>query len=320
MTNRTRHKTRYAGVYYRDKTDGGRQYMYWYTDTDGKDRFVNHPGGERDTYLARCKVVDRIAHGHHVAPTKLRLAEWAETWLEEKDNIKPKTLLTYQTNSRLYVVPHLGRVRVCDLSVNHVARMISTLRKDYKPSTINGALAVLSGMMRTAVRRGYAAANPVTQLDRHERPQGQPERMNILDTDEIRLVLAGCSQTYYALLATAVFTGLRMGELRNLKWEDVDWDAGVLGVRDSKTKAGVREVVLMPALQQILATHSLDHSGELVFATKTGKTIHPSSLRRDALTPALEKAGVTKRIRFHDLRHTYASILISQGHDEAFHL
>ena len=168
------------------------------------------------------------------------------------------------------------------------------------------------------MRRGYAAANPVTQLDRHERPQGQPERMNILDTDEIRLVLAGCSQTYYALLATAVFTGLRMGELRNLKWEDVDWDAGVLGVKDSKTKAGVREVVLMPALQQILATHSLDHSGELVFATKTGKTIHPSSLRRDALTPALEKAGVTKRIRFHDLRHTYASILISQGHDEAF--
>ena len=313
---RKRNKTRHPGVYYRERPDGSRQYIIWYVGTDGKPRFENVPGGERGAKQARARIVDRIAHGHHVAPTKLRVSDWAKTWLEERNDIRPKTLKTYETNLKCYVLPRVGNKRVCDLNVNHVAAMISDLRKEgYRAATINGALAVLSGLMRTAVRRGFAAQNPVAQLDRGEKPKSEGRRMEILDTDEIRLVLTRASDTHRPILSTAIFTGLRMGELLSLTWDDVDWEAGVLHVRDAKTKAGVREVVLMPALKKLLATRSLEAEYPLVFHTRTGKRIDPHSLRRDGLIPALKKAEVTKHIRWHDLRHTFASILISQGHD-----
>ena len=319
MTTRPRIKTRHPGVYYREREDGTRQYIIWYVGTDGKARFENVPGGERDAVRARARIVDRIAHGHHVAPSKLRLSDWADQWLEERNDIRPKTYKTYSTVIKCYIVPKLGRHRVCDLNVNHVANFISELREEgKKAATINLALGPLSGMMRTAVRRGLAAQNPVGQLDRHERPKNDARRMEILDTDEIKLVLSSASKTFYVILATAIFTGMRMGELLRLTWEDIDWEGGVVRIPDAKTRAGVREVVMMPALQQILAKHSLAAECPLVFHTRTGKKIDPHSLRRDGLKPALSKAGVTKRIRWHDLRHTYASILIDQGHPETF--
>ncbi len=320
MPSRPRIKTRHPGIYYRERPGGERQYVIWYTGTDGKPRFENVPGGEQDAVKARARILDRIAHGHSVAPTKLTIAEWAPQWLEERDNLKPRTRETYAYQIAQHIVPRLGTTRVCDLSVNHVARLISDMRAEGLSAwTINGTLGPLSGMMRTAVRRGMAPSNPVQLLDRHERPKTAGAEMNILDTNEIKLFLNSATKTYRPLLATAIFTGLRMSELLNLRWEDVDWDAGVIHVRDSKTAAGVREVVLMPALQQILAAHSLENEGSTyVFETRDGQPMKRRTVHRRALEDTLRRAGITKRIRFHDLRHTHASILIDQGHPETF--
>jgi integrase len=315
---RKRHKTRHPGIYYRERPDGARVYIIWYRGTDGKDRFENVAGGERDAVRARSRIIDRKARGEKVAPTNLKLEDWAYQWLGERE-IKPNTYATRLNAIKTHIVPKLGQRRVCDLNVNHVAWFITELHKNgKKASTINVALTTLSGMMKTAVRRGLANANPVSQLERHERPKGDATKMEILDSDEIGKFLASAPKTYYVLLATAVFTGLRISELLSLRWEDVDWDAGVLHVKDAKTKAGVREVVLMDSLQQILAKHSLESTNGLVFHTRTGKQINRSTLARNSLKPALEKAGITKHIRFHDLRHTFASILIDQKHPETY--
>ena len=319
-SNRKRHKTRHPGVMYRERPDGSRAYIIWYVGTDGKARFENVPGGERDAVRARSKVVDKIARGEKVAPTTLKIKDWAPQWLEERTDLKPGSRATREWAINSHIVPKLGRLRVCDLNVNHVAGLVTELRREGKKAhTINVILTTLSGLMRTAVRRGFANQNPVAQLDRHERPKADQAKMNILDTDEIKLLLSSAPENYHVLLSTAIFTGLRVGELTSLRWEDVDWTEGTLQVKDSKTKAGIREVVLMPALRKLLAKHSLEHKdSQWVFTSKTGRQLDRGSVRRHALNPALKKAGITKHIRVHDLRHTYASILINQGHPDTF--
>ena len=319
MTDRRRVKTRYPGVYYRLAVDGRtRLYEIAYRGTDGRQRFERVEGGERDAVEVRNRILDRMAHGHTVAPTKVTLGEFAPAWLEEQSQLKPKTISSYRWAIDKVLVPRLGTKRLVDINVNHVAGLIADLQKEGKKAwTIRGVLTPLSRIMATAVRRGLAPANPVAQLEKHELPKGDQARMEILDSDGIGRLLGVATATYKPLLATAVFTGMRIGELLALRWDDVDWDEGVIHVRDSKTRAGVREVVLMPALQQLLAKHSLEHEGSTyVFETRDGEHMKQRTVLR-ALAATLKRAKLP-HMRFHDLRHTYASILIDQGHPETF--
>ena len=321
MDQRPRIRTRHPGISYRVKANGSRQYAYWFKGSDGKGHWKTIPGGEKDAVKARAKVIDRIAHGQKVAPSRVLFADFADEWLEEQVALAPKSIESYRTQINMHLIPRLGpRTKLEDVDTNKVAALIASMKKEgYKAWTIRATLTPLSGIMRTAVRRGMVASNPVTQLERSERPKGDATKINILDSDEIRLMLDNCPHPVYkVLLATAVFTGLRISELMSLRWDDVDWEQGILNVRGTKTRAAKREVVIMPALQQMLATFSLEWPGDPVFHNGQGKALSQSSVRRLGLVKSLKRAGITKRIRLHDLRHTYASILLSQGHDFAF--
>jgi integrase len=94
-----------------------------------------------------------------------------------------------------------------------------------------GAVMVLSLVLDFAVRRGFAVANAVARLERKERPRVERREMRVLERDEIQKLLAAAPDRYRPLLATAVFTGLRVGELLGLTWADVDFDAGFVRVR-----------------------------------------------------------------------------------------
>jgi integrase len=133
------------------------------------------------------------------------------------------------------------------------------------------------------------------------------------------------------MLATAVLTGLRQGELLGLHWRDIDFDNGVIRVRSAldrrrrevppKTQHALRDVVLMPALAQLLQQHRADSRfsdpDDYVFTTQLGTPFHWANLAPRALNPALSKAGI-RRLRWHDLRHTFASLLITSGANITF--
>jgi integrase len=122
---------------------------------------------------------------------------------------------------------------------------------------------------------------------------------------------------------TAGFSGLRWGELVALRPADVDLDRGEIAVERSfcdltrdegptKTAAGERRVIFLPALGQHLATHLERYARDgLVFPSPEGSRLHHSNFRKRVWLPALEAVG--RPWHFHDLRHTYASILISLG-------
>ena len=318
-----RQKTRHPGVYWRP-TKKGRSYEISYVDSAGKRQFKTVPGGEKDAVRARAQILERMHRGEMVAPSKMTVAELADLYIDTAtSHLRDSTRTCYQEYINAHVKPKLGRLKVHELRAGHVADVVAGMRDSHSPYTIDNVLKPLSGMYRLAVRRGWAASNPVRQLDKDEKPKGRRSTMRILSTEEIAAVLRN-SGHYRLLLETAIFTGLRVGELSRLKWEDIDWTNGVLTVTESKTEAGEgRQVVIPRFLLEKLAGANGTH-GYVFTQEKSGRPINDVIGRR-ALEHALrgpkndegeyDQRVTTDRVRFHDLRHTFASILVGQGED-----
>jgi integrase len=165
-----------------------------------------------------------------------------------------------------------------------------------------------------------------------------PEEMHPLSPDEARnLIEAARGDKLEAPYILAVHTGMRQGELLGLKWEDVDLNEGVIHIRrtvvcsggrislgEPKTKGSRRPVHLTGAAVEALKAHlerqleDIERLGDLyrdhglVFTSEVGTLINPSNLRRRSFAPLLQRAGLP-RIRFHDLRHTCAKLLLSRN-------
>ena len=165
-----------------------------------------------------------------------------------------------------------------------------------------------------------------------------PEEMHPLSPDEARkLIEAARGDKLEALYILAVQTGLRQGELLALKWEDVDLNEEVIRIRrtlvrsggrialgEPKTKGSRRTIYLTGAAMEALKIHleqqledierlgDLYHDLGLVFTSGVGTLINPSNLRRRSFAPLLKRAGLPQ-IRFHDLRHTCATLLLSRN-------
>jgi integrase len=235
----------------------------------------------------------------------------------------------------VHVLPSLGRRRLAEIDVDEIARLVRELEaKGLSAWTIRGALSPLSRVFAWAVRRGMVSTNPVAKLDRSERPRIERRELRILSGDEIaKLLTAATSDRYRLMLAVSIFAGLRQGELLGLKWGDLDLEVGVLRVRRQldrsggfappKTKAAVRDVDLAPSLAAVLAAYrlsldpALSTDAALAFSTAAGKPMAWRNVTRRALGLAVERAGI-ERLRWHDMRHAFASILISQGLDVVY--
>lgn len=329
-------KSRHRGIYYREDDRGRRRWIVWFKDSEGKGRYETLPEGssENDALVRQAELRGKKSRGERVVPSKITLRDFAEAWFElHKGRWQPKTQSAYRWGlTQAY--EHIGKYkRLSDLTVDDVAQMVIKMEQDGKsPDSIKNAFTPLSRMFAYAIRKGVRGDNPVKALDKSERPKTSAKKMRILTSEEIELVIARTPELFRTAVATAIFTGLRIGELLELRWSDVDFKGGLVTVRESKTEAGRgRRVVLMPALGARLRAHKLASSfsadEDLVFASGRGNVISQSNLRRRGLNAALaavvDDEGVLQReeiphARFHDLRHTFASMLIGQGLDVTF--
>jgi integrase len=178
--------------------------------------------------------------------------------------------------------------------------------------------------------------NPITRLERGERPQIGRREMRILSRDEMEALLQAVIPSYQSAIATAIFTGLRQGELLGLTWADIDFTNSVVHVRCQLDRSGARtapktvhayrQVLLMPSLAALLRRHKLASAfsapTDPVFATLTGRPMNYRNVTRRGFSAAVERAQVNRpgepRLRFHDLRHTFASLLVAQGLNVVF--
>lgn len=187
------------------------------------------------------------------------------------------------------------------------------------PSTIRNALDPLRVIYRRALARDQVAVNPTTGLDL---PANRGRRDRIAPPVEGRALLAALPEGDRALWATAMYAGLRRGELRGLRWSDIDLSAGTIrverswdpkaGIIEVKTHAGRRTIPIIAELRRELRAHKLrtGRSGRaFVFGTSAVSPCEPSNVRRRALT-AWKHAGL-KPIGLHECRHTFASLMIA---------
>jgi len=193
-------------------------------------------------------------------------------------------------------------------------------------------LAALSCVFTFALRRGYIATHPFHRLERDERPHPLRSDQRVLTRAELAHLFAACPHRYRPLLATGVYTGMRLSEVLALSWQDVDFAAGVIHVRHQlargrrgvpphriapKTRASVREIPLLHQLAFVLREHKRSSrftaASDYVFATSRGTPFLHHNVSKRALRRAASNAGLDhngRRVRFHDLRHTFTSHLI----------
>jgi len=283
--------------YIRRRTLPSGTIRYYPIITRGGERI--HLGGynrRRDALARLQKVEMELAAGTFHRPTA-RFGEFSERWLEAKQaDVKPSSLVAYSI--RLRHLSPLNNLDLPKITDERIEALKAKLVSDLAPVTVNGVLQVLSSILNRAVAWGYIEGNPMKRVSRVKVPHRE---MQYLTPEEIQCLLSA-SENYYPLFLTAVMTGLRKSELLRLTRADVDTNRGLLIVRgETKSKQSRRAVELTPTNLEVLST------------MPEGK-LFPFSERQVglALKRVLARAGL-KDIRFHDLRHTYAALMISLG-------
>ncbi len=265
-----------------------------------------------------------IAQGTYGKLRDISFDDFSKKWLSDYASmkVKPSTYDDYSGIVRKHLRPFFGKSLLNNITTGEIQGFVShKLKEGLSPRTVNKTIMVLKMMFKHAEVWGYTKDNPARFV---ERPRVERKEMDYLTPEEIRKFLDAAFPEDYPLFATAVLTGARQGELLGLKWSDLDLDKGMLCIRrtyspnhgfmEPKSRKGWRTVLLTPELVNILLTHKIKTGGdpdELIFNDAKNPII-PHNMVRDHFHPTLRRAGI-RRIRFHDLRHTYATLMISLG-------
>jgi len=261
----------------------------------------------------------------------MTFAELAKAFLASR-NIRAGTLHDYTVIVEKRFLPEMGTaIRLPQLTSYRIEQYRDKLRAEGKAvATINKDLTLLRMMCGYAQKHGFMASNPAQRVDKLPTSGDEKRRHmqgNILSPTEANaLLLAASKQSMRAhtLLRMAIETGMRQGELLALKWEDLELQSHTLHVRRSirrgvegspKSAAGIRSIGLTSKLAAQLKVwrHSCPVGPlNLVFPTETGHHDNGQNITKRMLRRAL-KAAELRHIRFHDLRHTCASLLLMAG-------
>lgn len=299
-------------------SDGRRHYISGQTKADAREKLGS---ALRDK-----------AQGLFVAGPSQTVAQFLADWLRQVP-LRPRSRQRYEGVIRLHIVPAIGDVPLRKLTPQHIARIYVELAE--RGRSAHNVHAVLSGAMKQAVQWNLIARNPVAAV---RSPKSTRRELVILEPDEIRALLrAARGDPFETLYVLAVYTGLRQGELLALRWGDIDLERAQVDVNATlsredrewvraplKTATSRRTVALAePAIaalrehrvreaERLLAFGYRLNTATLLFTDRWGDPINGFHVTERRLKPLMRQAGL-RVIRFHDLRHCCASLLLSEG-------
>jgi integrase len=311
-----------------------------------RQQWVSVKGTKKDAEQRLAELLHELDTGGFVRPTRVTVGEFLQQWLMgyAATNVRPRTFEGYRTIVERRLIPGLGNILLSQLGPAHLqtyyTKTLTGPRLDGKPGSVSARTVlhhhrVLSEALSHAVRWGLVARNVAQAVDP---PRPESHEMKTLDTDGVRTLLETAKDTgYYPIIHLAVYTGLRRSELLGLRWKDVDLDMATVSVaqvmhrlqggsiifQEPKTRRARRMVALPPAAVLVLRAHRETQEAirailgnalanhDLVFSRADGSPISPNTLS-DVFRRILSKAKIPF-IRFHDLRHTHASLMLRQG-------
>ncbi|PED86678.1 site-specific integrase [Bacillus cereus] len=290
---------------------------------------------KKEAENALTKLLSEVHTGIYVEPSKLSYGEYLESWFNTKKHsvgIQTAKVLKGYLNSR--IIPSLGNIKLAKLTLLHMQNYVNSLRDEgLKRGTIEKIIKIIRNSLEHAIDLELITKNVAAKT---KLPKADKEELVVWSEQEVQLFLEAAQESRYSIVFhMALVTGMRQGELLGLRWKDVDLEKGHLTISQTlshdgktfllggKTKSSLRKI-LLPAstvaklkkhravvLKEKLSQGEEYQDNDLVMCTPSGTPINPANVRR-SLNDLIKKAVVPK-IRFHDLRHTHATLLLVKG-------
>ena len=250
-------------------------------------------------------------------PEPCRFDKFAQRYLEEWSQPQ-KAASSYQRdiNSLKHICPHFGKKYLSGITRADVESYVRKRRATgCAPGTLNRELSCLKNLLRKAVEWALLETNPARDVSKLRE---RPNKLEFLSEEEVERLIAACAEPLDRIVTVSLKTGLRRGELFALEWKDIDFDRGLIRVRQSKNGDG-RHIPMSASARQALDLQQ--KRGRRVVNQKASPYVFPAAdggprkTIRNGLEEALRRAGVERHIRPHDLRHTFASHLVMKGVD-----
>jgi len=305
---------------------------------------------KKEVHEKMINVQSKLLTGSYVESTKLTLSDWLYTWLDtyKKNDLRARTYQSYEYLIRIHINPHLGNIQLKNLNHEQIQNFYNFLsskgRIDGKgglsPKTIKNIHTLLHEVLEKAVQTQKIYTNVAKTANL---PKKENKEIKILSKDDQLLFLKVVNSNRLGIaFIVSLATGLRVGELLGLRWEDVDMDNNILNVNQTigrvklfdenssvksklafgepKTAAGKRSVSIPPCVTEQLKKHKKKQNEErlvfdgvfnehnLVFCSQIGIPIDPKNL--DRTFKSLLKKAELEKTNLHALRHTYATRLL----------
>jgi len=330
------------GVRVREKVKGsGEWWVYVYRD---RKRTAKKIGDKRTANKFARLMQEQLKLGQ--CPTKSGIPTLEEFFQKVKRTylataVRETTRMSYETSFRIHILPELGKLRLDEITREELKEFVALLvTKNLARASIRIIVSELSAVLNHAVEDAVINSNPATRLGKfYKQAPVMHEEVQPLTAEEVVLFLQTVkrhSPKYYPLFLCAIHTGLRSGELAGLQWLDIDFHGKFVVVRRPivhgqihLTKSDkIRRVDLSDDLLAVLQelrrqrkekwlAKGRNEIPDWVSCNREGNPLDMHNVKNRHFYKCLEKAGL-RRIRFHDLRHTFASLLIQNGESLAY--